>query len=283
MSISSITPGYVTTRDGAELHYLQAGTGQPLIMIHGWSQSAEEFRFQFEELSRDFRCIALNMRGHGDSSNVDRGYSIPQFARDLHDALETWDITDATLLGHSMGGAVIWSYWQQFASDRLQKLIVVESPPCMSRRPEWSVSECEAAGAVMDQRVVQQMADSLAGPDGEEFTRTMLARSLAGCVPDADHKWIIEENLKLPRTSAAALFQDLCGRDWRHVIPTVTLPTLVVAGRGSVIPWQSHVWICDQMANARLALIESEDGGNHFLILSAAPHFNRHVREFLTS
>ncbi|MBI1312063.1 alpha/beta fold hydrolase [bacterium] len=282
MSIGPATSGYVTTRDGARLHFLQAGSGPTLVMIPGWSQSASEFRFQLEDLSRDFRCIALNMRGHGESSNVESGFSIPQFARDLHDTLETWNLSDVTLLGHSMGGAVIWSYWQQFASDRVQKLIIVESPPCMMRRPGWSPLECETAGAVMELRTVHQMTAALTGPDGDAFTRTMLTRSLDGCVSDADREWIIAENLKLPRRSAATLFLDLCERDWRDVIPTVTLPALVVAGRDSVIPWQSHHWMSQQMPNARLEVIERGDGGNHFLIMTAAPRFNAVVREFLS-
>ena len=283
MTDGAATSGYVTTRDGAELHFLQAGTGPPLVLIPGWSQSASEFRFQLEDLSRDFCCIALNMRGHGESSNVESGFNIPQFARDLHDALEAWDLSDVSLLGHSLGGAVIWSYWQQFASDRLQKLIIVESPPCMIRQSGWSANECETAGAVMPPQAVQQMVTALTGPDGAAFSRTMLARSLEDCVDRTCHDWIIEENLKLPRHSAATLFQDLCSRDWRDVIRTVTLPTLVVAGRASVVPWQSHQWMADHIPDARFELIESEDGGNHFLIMAAASGFNVLVREFLSS
>jgi hypothetical protein len=60
------TAGRVTTSDGVNLHYLEAGSGKPILMIPGWSQTAEQFKYQLTGLSDRYRVIAVDMRGHGD-------------------------------------------------------------------------------------------------------------------------------------------------------------------------------------------------------------------------
>ena len=56
-------------------------------MIPGWSQTAEQFYYQIEGLSARFHCIALDMRGHGESDKVDYGYKISRFAKDVSEVL----------------------------------------------------------------------------------------------------------------------------------------------------------------------------------------------------
>ena len=62
----AITQGSFITSDGVKLHYLEAGKGQPLVMIPGWSQSAAQFKHQLSGLSDKYRVIAIDMRGHGE-------------------------------------------------------------------------------------------------------------------------------------------------------------------------------------------------------------------------
>ena len=56
-----------TIKDGANLNYLESGSGEPLVMIHGWSQTAAMFSSQIAAFSSHYRVIAVDMRGHGDS------------------------------------------------------------------------------------------------------------------------------------------------------------------------------------------------------------------------
>ena len=60
------TKSFVTS-DQVKLNYLEAGSGAPLVMLPGWSQTAEQYKLQIEELSANYRCLALDMRGHGAS------------------------------------------------------------------------------------------------------------------------------------------------------------------------------------------------------------------------
>jgi hypothetical protein len=64
-------------------------------------------------------------------------------------------------------------------------------------------------------------------------------------------EWVVKQNLKMPREYAAALLYNHSTQDWRRVIPRITLPTLVVGGRVSVVPWKSQVWIQKQVRGTR--------------------------------
>jgi pimeloyl-ACP methyl ester carboxylesterase len=124
--------GHVTTSDGVRLHYLEAGSGKPLVMIPGWSQTAAQYKYQIARLHDRYRLIALDMRGHGESDKPAFGYKIARFSKDLHDALVALDLREVTLLGHSIGCSVIWSYCDLFGAERLAKLILVDQMPAFS-------------------------------------------------------------------------------------------------------------------------------------------------------
>ncbi len=64
------------TSDQVKLSYLETGSGAPLVMLPGWSQTAEQYKFQIETLSASYRCLALDMREHGASDKPEHGYSV---------------------------------------------------------------------------------------------------------------------------------------------------------------------------------------------------------------
>ena len=84
MSVASnvkIASKYFRTNDGVRLHYLEAGAGKPLVLVHGFSQTAEQFKFQIEGLGDRYRVIALDLRGHGESEKPNFGLKIPALPR----------------------------------------------------------------------------------------------------------------------------------------------------------------------------------------------------------
>ena len=139
--------GEVTTNDGVGLRYREAGSGQPLVLVHGWSQAAALFRYQLDGLSDRYRVIAYDQRGHGESDKPAFGYRIARLAKDLHEFLVALDLRDAAVLGHSMGCSVLWAYWDLFGADRLAKLILVDQTSFLTRNPAWSPTELEQTGA----------------------------------------------------------------------------------------------------------------------------------------
>src|SRR5712691_2094065 len=175
MANGGIESKYVRTSDGANLHYIEAGTGPVLLMLHSWHGTAEQFRYQIDGLSERHRCIALEMRGHGDSEKVDHGYKVQRLAKDVYDVLQNLELTDVVLLGHSMGSSVIWCYWDLFGSERLRKLIFVDEPPFLTSNPVWSDEDRRSSGAIWDQQGAVNICNEIAGPDGDSTTRQLFS------------------------------------------------------------------------------------------------------------
>ena len=160
--------GSVTTNDGVTLRYEEAGSGKPLVCIPGWSQTTAQFKHQLSGLSDRYRVMAVDMRGHGESDKPDNGYTIQRLAKDVQDLLIARNLTDVTLMGHSMGSSVIWSYWQLWGKERLSKLIFVDEMPMITADPARSPQEKEDSGAIFDPTSLYETVNKLAGPRGRQ-------------------------------------------------------------------------------------------------------------------
>ena len=100
------TEHLIDTPDGGVMRYLEAGRGRPVVLLHGVTLHAEIWRAQFE-LASEARVIAVDLRGHGASVSGSGGASIAANSDDLARLLVDLDVTDAVLVGHSMGGMVV--------------------------------------------------------------------------------------------------------------------------------------------------------------------------------
>jgi len=272
--------GFFTTNDGTRLHYIEAGTGKPLVMIPGWSQTAAQFRAQLAGLSDRYRVIAIDMRGHGESDKPDHGYRIQRLSADVHEFLAANGLTNVTLAGHSMGCSVIWGYWELYGKDRLAKLILIDQMPMITTNPIWSEQEKIDAGAILDKESLYSVTNSLAGPDGVKTTEGFITGMFNKDYSRDELAWVIKQNLKMPREYAARLLYDHATNDWRDVVPRINIPTLVVGGKASLVGWRSQVWIGSQIPGSRTEIFEENEGGNHFMFMENPEKFNRIVKEF---
>ena len=273
--------GSVSTSDGVKLQYLEAGSGKSLVMIPGWSQTAEQFKHQLLGLSDRYHVIALDMRGHGESEKPNFGYKISRLAKDVYDVLGSLNLNDVTLAGHSMGSSIIWCYWDLFGSERLSKVIFVDQMPFITSNPEWSDKEREAAGSIFDPDSLYATINALAGPNGEETTKQFIGGMVTSAMSEEEKSWVIERNLRFPRSHAATLLYNHSTEDWRDAIPRFSIPTLIVGGRVSLVPWKSQAWIHEQIPGSRLEIFEENEGGQHFMFIEGAEKFNRIVAEFM--
>ena len=273
--------GFFTTNDGYRLHYIEAGTGKPLVMIPGWSQTAAQFKHQIEGLSDRYRVIALDMRGHGESEKPTHGYRIHRLSKDVHEFLVANNLSNVTLAGHSMGCSVIWGYWELFGKERLSKLLLIDQMPMISANPIWSDQEKIDAGAILDKETLWAIPNALAGPDGVKTTEGFIGGMFTKEYPREMVDWVVKQNLKFPRSYAARLLFDHATNDWRDVLPTITLPTLIVGGKASLVGWRSQQWMGTQIPNSRVEIFEEAEGGNHFMFMENPEKFNRLVAEFM--
>ena len=269
------------TSDGVQLSWLEAGSGQTLLMLPGWSQSAALFRDQFEGLSDQFHCLALDYRGHGESEKTDHGYRISRFAQDVQELLEHLQLGQVTLLGHSMGASVIWAFLDVFGSDQLSGIVIDDQSAAMTLLEDESQSEIENAGAIFPWDQLNQICASLKSPDADQVTRSLMDNMLSDQISSADRDWIMAENLKFPRHHAATLLFNHSTQDWRDLIMRIQIPTLIIGGESSVVPEVSQRWIHSQIPNSLMEIFPTDAGGHHFAFLENPDRFNIVLIEFI--
>ena len=117
----------VTTKDGTQIYYKDWGSGpKTVVFSHGWPLSADAWEDQMLFLAANgYRCIAHDRRGHGRSSQPWDGNNYDTFAGDLDTLASTLNITNATFVGHSMGGGEVARYLGKFGSARASKAVLI--------------------------------------------------------------------------------------------------------------------------------------------------------------
>lgn len=106
-----------------QLHYIEQGQGQPLILLHGNGESCDYFEHQVSFFAKDYNVIAIDTRGHGKSPRGEKPFTIVQFAEDLHDFMDEKGITKANLLGFSDGGNIALTFALKYP-ERIDKMII---------------------------------------------------------------------------------------------------------------------------------------------------------------
>ena len=94
------------TRDGVTLYYQESGGGPPMVFVHGWTCDLSHFAPQVAHYSSRFRCVSVDLRGHGESDKPEQTYTIEAFADDVAWMCAELGVARAVFAGHSMGGAI---------------------------------------------------------------------------------------------------------------------------------------------------------------------------------
>ncbi|MEN5074736.1 alpha/beta hydrolase [Isoptericola cucumis] len=122
-----ITVGQENSTD-IELYYEDQGSGQPVVLVHGYPLDGHSWELQTRELlAAGYRVITYDRRGFGASSKVGSGYDYDTFARDLDTVLETLDLRDVVLVGFSMGTGELARYVKNHGHERVAKLAFLAS------------------------------------------------------------------------------------------------------------------------------------------------------------
>jgi len=124
--------GFITVAEenstAVELYYEDHGSGQPVVLIHGFPLDGHSWEKQSAALlEAGYRVITYDRRGFGQSSQVTEGYDYDTFAADLNVVLETLDLTDVVLVGFSMGTGEVGRYLGTYGSKRVAKAAFLAS------------------------------------------------------------------------------------------------------------------------------------------------------------
>lgn len=259
--------------NGANLYYEDKGEGPPIVFIHGAIAGLRFFEPQLTGLSNEYRTVAFDYRGHGRSSKTEQGHTVPQYAHDLHAFLEQRCLDDVVLVGWSLGALVSWEYVDQFGTGRLRAMVDVDME---ASRFQWEdyehgTTNLEALTALLFR--VQTDHLSLI----EQITERILKD-----LPSAEMRTLIFDELsRTPPLVMSAILFDCTMRDYRNVLPTVNVPTLVCAGvdeKWRTVAAVKHV--AELIPDARFELFK-ESG--HCLTIEEPERFNQVVKNFVES
>jgi pimeloyl-ACP methyl ester carboxylesterase len=268
-----------------ELNFLERGSGPPLVLVPGWSQTARGFRKQLDGLADDFRVIAIDQRGHGDSPKPADGYRIARLAQDLHEFLLNHSLDGVALAGHSMGCSVIWSYLEQFGPARLAQLIFIDQAPVVTNWFGLAGAALLDSGASFTPATLAATANALV-TDHAGTLDDLRSAFFSDAIGDDEVAWNKTQSLKIRADHAAKLLIDHASQDWRdlitNVIPGFDLPVLVVTGAlATIFPPHAGRWIAAQIPGAELIEFSAEERGSHFMFWENPERFNGVVRDFL--
>ena len=111
----------IKTKDGTQIYYKDWGNGQPVVFSHGWPLSADAWDVQMLFLAQNgYRAIAHDRRSHGRSEQTWDGNTMDQYADDLADLIETLNLREMVMVGHSTGGGEVARYCTARHSPRRQ-------------------------------------------------------------------------------------------------------------------------------------------------------------------
>ncbi|MDO1582543.1 alpha/beta hydrolase [Rhizobium oryzicola] len=131
----SMSNGTITTKDGTRIFYKDWGpkTAQPIVFHHGWPLSADDWDNQMLYfLSKGFRVIAHDRRGHGRSDQTDHGNDMDTYASDVAALAKHLDLKNAVHIGHSTGGGEVARYVARAEKGRVAKAALLGAvPPIM--------------------------------------------------------------------------------------------------------------------------------------------------------
>jgi non-heme chloroperoxidase len=221
-----------------EIHYEDHGSGQPVVLIHGYPLNGNSWERQERELlAAGYRCISYDRRGFGRSSQPTVGYDYDTFAADLNALLEHLDLTDVILVGFSMGTGEVTRYIGTYGSARVHKAALFGViPPFVLKTADNPEG--------MDGQVFEDIKAAIV-EDRYAFFKGFLDNlyNVDVLAPDrmSDQAWQASFNVAVgssPHATYACVNTWLT--DFRDDLPKIDVPTLVVHGtEDRILPFEA--------------------------------------------
>ncbi len=274
---------YVTTQDGVEIFYKDWGPkdAQPIMFHHGWPLSSDDWDAQMLFfLSKGYRVVAHDRRGHGRSAQVDFGHDIAHYAADAAAVAEHLDLRNAVHIGHSTGGGEVAAYVARHGlpKGRVAKAVLVSAiPPIMVQTERYP------GGLPIE--VFDGLRAGLAA-NRSQFFRDVAAGPFYGCHRDgADVKPAIVDNWWRQGMMGSALahyegIKAFSETDQTDALKAITVPSLVLHGDyDQVVPYKNDAVLqAELLPDATLKIYE---GYSHGMLTVNADVLNADILAFI--
>lgn len=250
--------------------YDDVGSGIPFVFVHGHPFDRTMWKDQIRGLAANYRVIAPDLRGYGETTVIPGKTLLEDFARDLGRFLDVLEANRIILGGLSMGGQIVLEFYRLFP-QRVQALLLADTFAQLDteegRRKRYETAD----------RLVQEGMHRYA----DEVLSKMVSKTTI-----AEHPAIAEHVLEMMRTAhpegAAAALRGRAERpDYTALLSQITVPTLIVVGReDEFTPISDADFMHKKIPNSRLIII---DHAGHMPNMECADVFNQAVLEFLAA
>jgi pimeloyl-ACP methyl ester carboxylesterase len=256
------------TVDGLNITCQRAGSGPPLVLLHGFIADSRAWRRQIEEFSRDFDLIAWDAPGCGASSDPGEDFSMAEFADCLAGLLGELGVEAAHLCGLSWGGTMALEFYRRHPA-RVRSLILADS------YAGWTGSLGEEAAK---ERLARCLRESEMAPG--DWVPHWVPHAFSDGAPQGLLNELQTIMWDFHPVGFRAMSRAVAG-DFREILPNVKVPTLLIWGDDDKrSPLSCGEAMREAIPGARLVVIPN---AGHVSNMEQPEAFNVAVREFLAA
>ena len=250
------------TRDGVKLYYEEAGSGPPMIFIHGWTCDRSHFAPQAAHFAPHYRCLSVDLRGHGESDKPEQEYTIDGFAADVAWMCGELGVSGAVLAGHSMGGAIGLAV--AAAHPELCKALVMLDPAILFPAELLPL--------------ITQLVAGFRSPEGAAVLRQFGSDQFFVATSDPKLKaQIVDGMMRTPMHVVASAFEGVTAFDGDAALGAVKMPVLYVGADPQIAQIARLAELCPQAITAKTAV------SGHFHQLEVPAQVNAMMDRFLAA
>jgi pimeloyl-ACP methyl ester carboxylesterase len=258
--------GEVNLKTGIRMRYAEQGAadGEPLILIHGFTDSWFSYSRVLPLLDKKYRVYAIDQRGHGDSDRPEKGYAMKDFAADVAAFMDAKNIAKATIVGHSMGSFVALQTVLE-APQRVEKLVLIGT--ATTARNDVTLD-------------LQKTIMNLKDPIDEKFARDFQVSTSAETLPDEFINEVVRQSLKLPARVWKSALAGVLAEDYKSRLGKIKAPTLIVWGdKENIFPRAEQDLLKAGIAGSTLKVYAGSGHSPHW---EQPETFVRDLNEFLS-
>ena len=249
-----------------DVAYTVTGTGPPLYMVHGIGSRKETWATMTEALSADFTCVALDLRGHGESPIPPVPYSLDDLIDDVEGVREALGHEAIHIIGHSLGGQIGPGYAHRYPTRTLSVGLLSTA----AGRSAEDSSRVKAVVARMRDEGIENVLGTIVG--------RWYTEPFAEANPDIIANRI-DQVVTTPPEVFLSVFDVYAETEMIHWLPEVTAPCLIVTGENDpgCSPRLNHI-IHGALPNSELVILPEL---RHSIVVEAPAQVIAPVREFL--
>lgn len=271
---------YFATKDGTKLYYEDCGQGSALLFSHGLNSSHLAIKNFINEFKGEYRLVCYDQRGHASSDRAKVHMNIKTLGQDLKELIDYLELDDVTAIGHSMGGATIFSYVNQFGCEHLKRIVVADMSPYM-RNDGWEGGIAQGRWTDEDfMSDLDRIFDNI-GYAGWYITKNMMNPKLAEKVPaEMESAMISFCGEGFDSFTMASLWYSLFRTDQRPAIDKITVPFLYIMPE---MPLYSMVTVnyIREHVKGKFLLVKDFPGTTHNIFEEMPHEVAEHVKNFI--